>query len=138
MRGWEATSSLSLFDPSLSGEYRLALNAEEKDALLYVPGGVSRPWNRWVSPPKPIGPSSPGAPAPPLGEFKISPSLATRGTFRFSAPTPVKYRDLKGLVEIEVSFDDLPFSHRIDYFNLNKERALVPLSVEIDNRGTHF
>ncbi len=52
--------------------------------------------------------------------------------------TPVKYRDLKGLVEIDITFDNLPFSHRVDYFNLNKDRALVPLSVEIDDRELTF
>ena len=52
--------------------------------------------------------------------------------------TPVKYGDLKSFVEIDVSFDTLPFSHRIDYFNLNQDRSLVVLSVEIDNRELTF
>ena len=51
---------------------------------------------------------------------------------------PVKYRDLKSFVEIDVSFETLPFSHRIDYFNLNKDRGLVVLSVEIENRELTF
>ena len=51
---------------------------------------------------------------------------------------PVKYADLKSFVEIDVSFETLPFSHRIDYFNLNQERGLVVLTVEIDNRELTF
>ena len=128
-------------DPTLSGEYRLALRPEEKDALLYVPGagptalesmGLSSKADRpFFSPGNRDSHLYPGRPGEtPFSRYETYTQI--------QRATPVKYRDLKGLVEIDVSFEDLPFSHRVDYFALNQERALVPISVEIDNRELTF
>ena len=129
---------IEFVDPTLSGEYRLALNAEEKDALLYVPGGGLTTLESMGLASKADRPFFSGNTDFTFGRIQDQPFARYETYVQVQRATPVKYRDLKGLVEIEVSFDNLPFSHRIDYFNLNKDRALVPLSVEIDNRELTF
>ena len=128
---------IEFVDPTLSGEYRLALGPDEKDAFLHTPGagltareemGLSSKADRLL------------LSRTDYGSLRVRdrPFSRYETYVQVQRATPVKYRDLKGLVEIEVSFDNLPFSHRIDYFNLNKDRALVPLNVEIDNRELTF
>ena len=128
---------IEFVDPTLSGEYRLALGPDEKDAFLHTPGagltarekmGLSSKADRHL------------LSRTDYGSLRVRdrPFSRYETYVQVQLATPVKYRDLKGLVEIQVSFDNLPFSHRIDYFNLNKDRALVPLSVEIDNRELTF
>ena len=128
---------IEFVDPTLTGEYRLALRPDEKDAFLHTPGagltyleelGLASKADRLLRSRTDYG--SLRVRDRPFGRYDTY--------VQVQRATPVKDRDLKGLVEIEVSFDNLPFSHRIDYFNLNKDRALVLLSVEIDNRELTF
>ena len=129
---------IEFVDPNLSGEYRLALNPEEKDALRHVPGvglttlqsmGLSSKFDR---------PFLSGASDPISGRIQDQPFARYERYAQIQRATPVKYGELKSFVDVDVSFDTLPFSHRIDYFNLNKERGLVVLGVEIDNRELTF
>ena len=130
---------IEFVDPTMSGEYRLALRPEEKDALLHVPGAGLTTMERMGFASKADRPFfSPGNPSFASTRLADSPFTRYETYVQIQRATPVKYRDLKGFVEIDVTFDTLPFSHRIDYFNLNKDRALVPLSVEIDNRELTF
>ena len=130
---------LEFVDRSMSGEYRLALRPEEKDALLFVPGAGLTMMESMGFASKADRPFfSPGNPSCASTRLADSPFTRYETYVQIQSPTPVKYRDLKGLVEIDITFDNLPFSHRIDYFNLNKDRALVPLSVEIDDRELTF
>ena len=130
---------LEFVDPTMSGEYRLALRPEEKDALLHVPGAGLTMMESMGFASKADRPFfSPGNPSFASTRLADRPFTRYERYVQIQSPTPVKYRDLKGLVEVDITFDTLPFSHRIDYFNLNKDRALVPLSVEIDNRELTF
>ena len=132
---------IEFVDPTLSGEYRLALNPEEKDALLYVAGAGLTTLESMGLASKADRPFfSPGNTNYPFQSSRLADRAFTRyETYvQVQRATPVKYRDLKGLVEIDISFDNLPFSHRVDYFSLNQDRALVPLSAEIDNRELTF
>ncbi len=128
---------IEFVDPTLSGQYRLSFHPDEKDALLHVPGlglttieeqGHVSKADRYFRSDNEY--ATPRVRDRPFGRYETY--------VQIQRATPVKYRDLKGLVEIDVRFDDLPFTYRVDYFNLNKDRALVPLNVEIDNRELTF
>jgi GWxTD domain-containing protein len=133
---------LEFVDPSLTGEYRLALNPEEKDALLYVPGGgatmaeelglatkADRPW------------FSPGNrehyPLMPL-RAKDNPFTRYETYSLVQRPAKIKYQDLKEIVKVNLAYDSLPFVSREDYFQLSKSELLVPITFQIRNRDLSF
>jgi GWxTD domain-containing protein len=133
---------LEFVDPSLTGEYKLALYPEEKDALLNVPGGGStlaeqlglatkadRPW------------FSPGN----RGTYPLMPQRAKDNPFsRYETyamvqrPAQIKYHDLKEIVRVNLSYDDLPLDVGEDYFRLNDKDVLVPITLRVENRNLTF
>ncbi len=133
---------LEFVDPSLTGEYKLALYPEEKDALLHVPGGgatlaeqlglatkADRPW------------FSPGN----RDGYPLMPQRARDNPFsRYETyamvqrPTQIKYRDLKEIVEVNLSYDDLPLEVAEDYFRLNDREVLVPITLRVRNKDLTF
>jgi len=133
---------LEFVDPSMSGEYRLALHAEEKDALLYVPGGgqtlaeqmglaskADRPW------------FSPGNREnyPMMHQSSRDNPFTRYETYAMvQRPQAVKYNDLKELVKVNVDYSMLPFVVRGDYFRLNNEKVLVPVTLQIENKDLTF
>ncbi len=129
---------IEFVDPTMSGEFRLALLPEEKDALLHVPGGGPTTSEMMGLTTKRDRPYFSGASDPLFGRVQDQPFARYERFVQIQRPTPVKYGDLKSFVEIDITFDTLPFSHRIDYFNLNQDRGLVVLTVEIDNRELTF
>jgi hypothetical protein len=53
-------------------------------------------------------------------------------------PTQLKYNDLKEMVQINVNFSQLPMTVREDYFRLNDQQVLAPVTIQIDNRNLTF
>lgn len=132
---------LEFVDPTLSGEYRLALNPEEKDALLFVPGaGLTLAESMGLASKKDRPFFSPGNSDYPFMSRRIRDNPFERySTYtQVQRPTELKYKDLKDIVEVNVSFDNLPFKVRDDYFRLNEERSLVPITLEIENQNLTF
>ena len=128
---------IEFVDPTLTGECRLALRPQEKDALRYVSAtgltfqeemGLASKADRHLRS------------YTDFGSLRIRdrPFARYETYVQVQRGTPVKYRDLKGLVEVDVSFDNLPFSHRVDYFSLNNELTLVLLSAELETRELTF
>ena len=133
---------LEFVDASLTGEYRLALYPEEKDALLNVPGGgptlaeqlglagkADRPW------------FSPGS----RGTYPLMPQRAKDSPFsRYETyamvqrPSQIKYQDLKEIVQVNLSYADLPLKVAEDYFRLNDRQVLVPVTLHLENRELTF
>ncbi len=122
---------LEFVDPAYSGEYRLAVDPDEKDAFAKVPTlGLT------------------------LDEAEGIASKAQRGTsediryylrrdkpfdryyeYTFvQRPPQIKYRDLQELVKVNVTFDQIPFQVRVDQFRLNDDMVIVPITIEVANR----
>ncbi len=132
---------LEFVDPTMSGEYRLALNPEEKDALLFVPGaGLTLAESLGLAQKKDRPFFSPGNTQYPFMNTRYKDSAFARYEqySQVQRATPIKYTDLKQLVEVDITFDQLPFQVRDDYFQVNPQRALVPVTVEIDNKNLTF
>ena len=132
---------LEFVDPSLSGEYRLALDPSEKDALLHVPGGgftqaealgladrSERPLYYRGNEDHPFSPR----------RARDSPFSRYETYLMIQRPQQIKYTDLKRVVDVNISFVDLPFKVREDYFLVNQERALIPVTVEVDNKNLDY
>lgn len=133
---------LEFVDPSMSGEYYLTHNYEDKDAFLFTPGagmtdaeiigGARREERPYFS-----GDNSsdylmshPTERDNPFVKYETF-ALAQR-------PTEYRYDDLKQLVEVNVSFDSLPISVTENYFKINQKQSLVPINLHIENKDLTF
>ena len=133
---------LEFVDPTMSGEYRLALHREEKDALLYVPGGgmtlaeqmgmASKGDRPWFSPGNrenyPFMYQS----------ARDNPFMRYETYAMIQRPTAIKYNDLKELVKVNVDYAMLPMVVREDFFRLNDEQVLVPITFQLENKDLTF
>ncbi len=134
--------TLEFVDRTLSGEYRLALHSEEKDALLNTPGAgltwaeqlglaskADRPWFRAGS-----------REEYPMMYYtsRDNPFYRYETFSKVKAPAPVKYSDLKEMVSINVSYSELPFEVIADYFRLNEDQMIVPINIQIKNRELSY
>ncbi len=54
--------------------------------------------------------------------------------FGVQKPPPLKYPDLKEMVKVNVTYTDLPFQVRQDYFKLNEAQMLAPLTIQFRNK----
>ncbi len=132
---------IEFVDPTMSGEYRLALNPEEKDALLFVPGaGLTLAESMGLAQKKDRPFFSPGNTEYPFmnTRYRDTPFARYETYTNIQRATPIKYTDLKQLVEVDISYEELPFRVRDDYFQINPQRVLVPVTVDIDNSNLTF
>jgi hypothetical protein len=53
-------------------------------------------------------------------------------------PKEIKYQDLKEIVDVNVTYNKLPFTTRQDFFQLSEKRVLSSLSIEVENRNLSF
>ncbi len=132
---------IEFVDRTQSGEYRIALTPEEKDVLLRVPGygltlseelGMTRKEDRLIF--------SPWKRFEYRGPFNYyqDPFEQYERYVAIRQPQPVRYKDLQELVQVNVSYDSLPFRVRQDFLKLNDAQVLVPITVEISNRELTF
>lgn len=131
---------LEFIDPSFSGEYRLARHPDEKDALLHVPGAGLTIAEETGMAQKMDRPYFTGD-----RDYLYSDRLARDNPFeryeryaRVQGPAEVKYKDLKELVDVDISFSSLTMQVHEDYFRLNKDRALVPVTLQFPNSELSF
>lgn len=133
---------LEFVDPTGSGEYRLALNPEEKDALLHVPGaGLTAAEELGLASKSDRPYFSPGN----RDNYPLQFNRARDNPFdryetyaKIQRAKPIKYNDLKELVKIEVGYDNLPVEIREDYFQLNEQQVLVPVTIQVHNKDLTF
>lgn len=133
---------LEFVDPSMSGEFRLTHNYEDKDAFLFTPGagmtdaeaigGARREDRPYFS-----GDNS--------SDYLMSHTTERDNPFRkyetfalAQRPTEYRYDDLKQLVEVNISFDSLPISVTENYFRINESQTLVPVNLYVDNKHLSF
>lgn len=135
---------LEFVDPSLTREYRLALRPEEKDALLTTPGvgltlaeesgETERKERPFFSHDARINQGYPGM----FQRAQDSPFERYRRFVNVQRPPQIKYRDLKELVEIQLSYENLPFQVQTDHLRLSEDQVLVPVTLQVANRELSF
>jgi GWxTD domain-containing protein len=54
------------------------------------------------------------------------------------APPPLRFKDLKEIVDIKLRYNVLPFDARIDFVRGSVETTLVPVTVQVANRNLAF
>ncbi len=132
---------LEFVDRSLSGQYKLALNPEEKDALLQMGKGGATIFEIWKQESKGdrpyLDPRNRDAWAH-LQRQKDRPFERYLTYARVQGAKPVKYTDLQELIKINVTYEKIPFNVRIDFFQLNDSQVLVPITMEMEERHLTF
>lgn len=133
---------LEFVDRTGSGEFRLAITPWEKDALLMIPGaGLTiaeelgaatrrdHPYFKPYNAERYLGMHT---------RMKDDPFIRYETIAKMQRPAQLKYKDLKEIVEVNVEYNNLPFRTRQDFFRLNDQQVLVPVTIEIQNKDLSF
>ena len=131
---------IEFVDPTGSGEYRIARNPNEKDALLHVPGagltlseqlGLSNKADR-VTGLGGVGNSN-------YQREQDSPFSRLQLLADLSRPPQVKFNDLATAVNTGVVEENpLNFDLRIDFFRQSDERVITAFTIQAENKDLVF
>jgi GWxTD domain-containing protein len=136
---------IEFVDQSSTGEYKMAMSPDEKDALINVPNagltlaeemGLSTKTDRAY-----FNPSAWNDPSNPQNTFmraKDSPFSRMEQFFNVMRPPKIKFDDLKSVVTAHVSYNNLPYDIRMDYLKLSSDKILVPVTIELSNKDLEF
>jgi GWxTD domain-containing protein len=136
---------IEFVDKTMSGEYRMAMNPEEKDALINVPNaGLTLAEEMGMSNKEDRAYFNPGAynnqnsPESAFMRAQDMPFARMERYFKLQRPPQIKFEDLKGIVTTHVIYNTLPYDVRIDYIKLSADRILVPITIELNNKELEF
>src|SRR5437773_2312662 len=131
---------IEFVDPTGSGEYRIARNPDEKDALLTIPGagltlaeemGLSNKADRVAN----IG----GVGMVGYMRESDSPFSRLQLLADLSRPPQIKFNDLASAVNTPVIEDNpLNFDVRVDFFRQSDERVITAFTIQTDNQNLVF
>jgi GWxTD domain-containing protein len=133
---------IEFVDKSMSGEYRIALSPDEKDALLFVPNaGLTEAEMMGLSDKSKRPYFNPSAnPETQLYSMRMKdmPFERLAQYVNLQRPPAIKFKDMQAAVRTHISYQQLPLQMRIDYIRLHAENILVPITLEIDNSNLQF
>ena len=131
---------IEFVDPTGSGEYRIARNPDEKDALLHVPGAG-------LTLAEEMGLSDKGQRISNVGGIgnqnymreQDSPFSRLQVLADLSRPPQIKFNDLASAVNTPVIEDNpLNFDVRVDFFRQSDERVITAFTIQTDNQNLVF
>lgn len=132
---------IEFVDPTGSGEYRIARNANEKDALLMVPGAG-------MTTAEQLGLSNKGDRISGIGNGnnfqreQDSPFRRMEIITSLQRPPQVKFGDLQtfagGDSGVLFDKDPLQFDLRVDFFRQSDDRVIATFTVQTDNKELSF
>jgi GWxTD domain-containing protein len=129
---------IEFVDTCICGSYHITLDPNEKDALSHVP-------NAGPTTSELLGRSSKAERGRGLtggaSLFGNNPSKQFDAIERNAlvlAPSPVKYKDLKEIVDVKMRYNLLSFDARIDFLKGSPDTALVPITIQVANRDLTY
>jgi GWxTD domain-containing protein len=134
---------IEFVDKSSTGEYRMAMTPEEKDALINVPNAgltfaEEMGWAKKDDRPYFSAASQSDPATSQYTRAKDMPFARMERYFNLQKPPQIKFEDLKGVVTAKVIYTTLPYDVRVDYIKLSADRVLVPISIELNNKDLEF
>ena len=132
---------IEFVDATGSGEYRMALDPCEKDALVHVPGagsslsellGRSSKAGRFTNSNGTTCPMPLGSQSASMNEFD-----AMDRYFRVQRP-PERFKDLEEKVSSRIVHNQIHMDYRIDFLRVTSNTVLVPITVQVPNSDLSF
>lgn len=132
---------IEFVDTCQCGDYHIATDPNEKDALLHVPGagltmseqmGLSSQGDRIAGICGNTGGMSNGT-MDCTKQFDKLELLA-----KLSTPPPVKFKDLEEVVSHKINVNLLPFDIRTDFVKITGDTVLVPVTIQVKNKDITF
>lgn len=130
---------IEFVDTTGTGEYRLARDAHEKDALKNVPGAGQTTAEQLGLAPK--GDRIAGINQGGFQREQDTPFGRMRILAGLDSPPPVGVNDPAGIVSVDsgvADFNPLEFDLRIDFFRLSDDRVIATFTVQTDNKHLQF
>jgi GWxTD domain-containing protein len=128
---------IEFVDPTGTGEYRLARNSNEKDALAMVPGaGLTTAEQLGMS----KGERLNGGSQNTWGREQDSPFRRLEVLTNLQRPPAVKFGDLQGALTDSPVIDNNPlaFDVRVDYFRQAEDRVITTFTIQTNNKELTF
>src|SRR5436189_2020432 len=131
---------IEFVDPTGSGEYRIARNPDEKDALLHVPGaGLTLGEQMGLSDKSDRIANFGGIGNPNYQREQDSPFSRLQILTDLQRPPQVRFNDLASSINTPVIEDNpLSFDVRIDFYRQSDERVITAFTVQTDNQNLVF
>ncbi len=145
IEGVEQDVELEFVDDTLSGEYRLTMNKNDKDAMLYAGGagptfneilGLSSKVDRVLNLTNPVQRNNPYVFG--RGRIKDQPFAKLQLLTDLERPTKLGTPKLREFISSKVRYETLPFHMRNDFVRINEENYLVLLTVKVPNRELQY
>src|SRR5687768_708592 len=129
---------IEFVDPTGTGEYRLARDANEKDALKMVPGAGLTTAEQLGLADK--GDRIAGMNQGGFQREQDTPFRRMEVLVGLQRPPAVKFGDLAGITSSESILDNNPldFDLRIDFFRQSDDRVIATFTVQTDNKELQF
>jgi GWxTD domain-containing protein len=133
---------IEFVDTTMSGEYHISLDPEEKDALLYVPGagltlseqmGTSDKTQRFNR----TDGTHLGTGTQPLPESMNEFTRLENYANLMKAPV-IKFKDLDAMVSSNVKYNTLPMSVRVDYIRVTDSTVYANVMVQFKNSDLNY
>jgi GWxTD domain-containing protein len=130
---------IEFVDPTGSGEYRIARNPNEKDALLMIPGGGLTVAEQMGLSDKSTRITNMGVGDPNYTREQDSPFARLQLLSDLSRPPQIKFNDLASAVNTPIIEDNpLNFDVRVDFFRQSDERVITAFTIQTDNQNLVF
>ena len=129
---------IEFVDPTGTGEYRLARNSNEKDALAMTPGaGLTTAEQLGMSS---KGDRINGSGQTTWGREQDSPFRRLEIITNLQRPPAVKFGDLQGALTDSPVIDNNPlaFDVRVDYFRQAEDRVITTFTIQTNNKELTF
>lgn len=131
---------IEFVDPTSSGEYRIARNPDEKDAMLNIPGaGLTLSEQLGLSDKADRITGSGGVGNQNYKREQDSPFSRLQLMADLSRPPQVKFNDLASAVNTGVIEENpLNFDLRVDFFRQSDERVITAITIQTANKDLVF
>jgi GWxTD domain-containing protein len=133
---------IEFVDTTMSGEYKISLDPEEKDALLYVPGagltmseqmGMADKTQRFQR----TDGTHLGTGGQPLPESMNEFTRLEQYANLMKAPT-IKFKDLDAVVQSNIRYNTLPMQVRVDFIRVTDATVYANISIQFKNSDLNF
>src|SRR6266581_2437933 len=132
---------LEFVDPSMSGEYRMTIDPNEKDALLHVPGAGLTFDEQFFGRDKAdriSGLTNPTNTSALGNTSRMNPFDRLQLYANIFKPPEIKFKDLEAIVTTKLSYNLLPFRFRTDFVRVTEDSVLTPITILLQNKDLAF